>query len=77
MSGLKGFSYSLARKYGKYDSINSIGTELATYAINNKFKYISIKIKIKKRNDKSRLGGVIKGNFRILKALKNLYLLNK
>ena len=77
LSGLKGFSYSLARKYGKYDSINSIGTELATYAINNKFKYISIKIKIKKRNDKSRLGGIIKGNFRILKALKNLYLLNK
>lgn len=77
LSGLKGFSYNLARKYGKYDSINSIGTELATYAIINKFKHISIKIKIKKRKDESRLGGIIKGNFRILKALKNLYLLNK
>lgn len=76
LSGMKGFSYNLAKKYGTYDTINSIGTELAVYGLSNKYKHISIKINVKERKDESRLGGILKGNFRIFKALKNLYFLN-
>jgi glycosyltransferase involved in cell wall biosynthesis len=77
LSGMKGFSYKLAKKYGCYDTINSIGTELAVYGIINRFRHTTIKIRIKNREDNSRLGGFLKGNLRILKALKNLYFLNR
>lgn len=75
LSGMKGYSYNLAKKYGCYDTINSIGTELAAYAIVNKFNHVTIKINVKERKDTSRLGGILKGNFRILRALMNLHFL--
>ena len=75
LSGMKGYSYNLAKKYGCYDTINSIGTELAAYAIVNKFNHVTVKINVKERKDTSRLGGILKGNFRILRALINLHFL--
>ena len=46
LSGMKGYSYNLAKKYGCYDTINSIGTELAAYAIVNKFNHVTVKINV-------------------------------
>ena len=73
LSGMKGYSYKLAKKYGVYDTVNSIGTELSAFGIVNNYKYKLMKIIVKDRKDTSRLGGILKGNFRIFKALKNLH----
>jgi glycosyltransferase involved in cell wall biosynthesis len=75
LSGMKGYGYQLAKKYGAYDTINSIGTELSAFGIVNNYKYKLLKIIVKDRKDTSRLGGILKGNFRIFKALKNLHCL--
>jgi len=70
LSGLKGYNLNTFKKYGCYDSFKSIGTELSFFSI---FKYKAsfkvIKIKVRKRIDNPRLGGILKANFKILKAL--------
>ena len=70
LSGLKGYNLNTFKKYGCYDSFKSIGTELSFFSI---FKYKAsfkvIKIKVRKRVDNPRLGGILKANFKILKAL--------
>ena len=74
LSGLKGYNLDLFKSYGSYDTFNSIGTELSIYALKNNYKIKTININVKNRIDKPRLGGSIKGNHRIFKALLNVML---
>ena len=70
LSGLKGYNLKLFKHHGCYDSFKSIGTELSFYSIfQYKFPFKVLKINIRERNDEPRLGGTIKANFKILKAL--------
>ena len=72
LSGLKAYNLDIFKNYGTYDTFKSIGTELSAFAIENDYKFKTIKINILKRKDSPRLGGILLGNFRILKALINL-----
>ena len=72
LSGLKAYKIIIFNRYGSFDTFKSIGTELSSFAIENNFNYKTIKISILERKDKSRVGGKIIGNLKILKALINL-----
>ena len=70
LSGLKGYNLKIFKHHGCYDSFKSIGTELSFFSIfQYKFPFKVFKINVQKRDDKPRIGGVIKANLRILKAL--------
>lgn len=69
LTGLKGYNLEIYKKYGTFCSFKSIGTELAIFAIKNQFKVSEIKIDIRDRDDKPRIGGLIKANYRIFKSL--------
>ena len=69
LCGMKGYSINLYRDRGWFDSIGSIGTELATYGLLNNFKYCEIDVPIFARKDKPRFSSVIRSNVKILKAL--------
>lgn len=77
LSGMKGYSINLVNQYKCYDTINSIGSELSAYAISNKYKFKLLNIKVNNRKGESRLGGMIRGNYKILKALIKLIILLK
>jgi glycosyltransferase involved in cell wall biosynthesis len=75
LSGMKGYSKRLFNEYKCYDTINSIGSELAIYALKNNYKFKILSIKVNSRDGASKLGGILKGNFKIFRALiKVLYL---
>ncbi len=69
LCGMKGYSMNLYRDLGVFDTIKSVGTELALYAIKNNFNYSQVKIDIAKRKDSPRFSSRMKSNFFILRAL--------
>ncbi len=69
LCGMKGYSMKLYESMGCFNSFNSIGTELATYAIVNDFKYCKIKVPVFNRKDKPRFASIFRANLIILKAL--------
>jgi glycosyltransferase involved in cell wall biosynthesis len=69
LCGMKGYSMRLYKNQGYFDSFNSIGTELAFFALSHKYKYIQLPVPIIKRHDKSRFSSSFLGNMKILKAL--------
>jgi len=72
LCGMKGYSMSLYREHGCFDTIDSIGTQLATYGLVNNFSYTQINILISGRNDHPRFFSMFKSNVIIIKALINL-----
>jgi len=77
LCGLKAYNYKIYKKYGKpFENFYSIGTELLFKAANNNAKIIEIKIKTKKRKNKSRFGNSIFGNLYELRAFINILKLN-
>ena len=72
LCGMKGYSMKLYNNHGCFDSIKSIGTELATYGLANNFSFIQINIKISERLDKPRFASIVKSNYLILRALVRL-----
>ena len=61
------------KKFGFFDTINSIGTELMLTAIKNKHAFKVIDIDNKQRKDTSRFyAKKIKGNLKILKAMTKI-----
>lgn len=67
--GLKAYKLSWIKKGEKFDSYNSIGTDLAFRMIRRKAKFIEIPIKIKKRKDKSRFGNYLYSNYKIFRSI--------
>ena len=77
LCGLKAYRIDIYNKLGHFDSYESIGTELAIYAINNSYKFSQIKISTKKRKNQSRFGGAIMANYKILRAMTKSFYINK
>jgi len=73
LCGMKGYSMSLYRDRGWFDSFQSIGTELSIYGIINGFKRIEICVPMSKRLDQPRLSSLLKSNFLILRALHRIH----
>jgi len=69
LCGLKGYNMEIYRKYGFFDTFNSIGTELLIRSVNKKIKIKQLVIQTRKRVDKPRFGNVIFSNYKILRAL--------
>ena len=69
LCGMKGYSMMLYKSQGYFDSYNSIGTELAFFALLHKYKYIQLSIPIVKRHSKPRFSSSFLGNMKILRAL--------
>jgi hypothetical protein len=69
LCGMKAYHIDVYKKLGYFDSYKSIGTELPIFAANNKMKIARLPIKVNKRVDTSRFGGVIFSNIRIFISL--------
>lgn len=69
LSGLKGYKTSVFKEYGKFESFDSIGTELLTWAILKKYTVTQTDIHIRERLDKPRFGSTYSANKRIFKSL--------
>ena len=67
--GLKGYSIKIYNRQGFFSNFNSIGTQLSFFAKKNNFNIKEINITVKKREDVSRFGNIIKSNLIILYAV--------
>ena len=72
LCGMKGYSMSLYRGQGYFDSYGSIGTELSHYGLKNNYSFKQLNIPIKNRKDTPRFSSTIKANFYILRALAKM-----
>ena len=72
LCGMKGYSMSLYTKLGYFDSIGSIGTELAFFGIYNKFQFMEVNIPEIKRQDLPRFYSMYVANFKIIRSLIKL-----
>lgn len=72
LCGMKGYSMSLYADRGYFDSIKSIGTELAFFGIQNKLKFSEVKIPKIKRQDSPRFHSIYIANLKIIKSLIKL-----
>lgn len=69
LCGLKAYRLSLYKELGHFNSYNSIGTELAIFAIRNGFRAEQIPISVRNRTDKPRFGNKLRANRKILRAM--------
>ncbi|PSU50931.1 hypothetical protein C9J12_02900 [Photobacterium frigidiphilum] len=71
LCGLKIYKSSIFKDYGKFETFESIGTELLTWALLNRLKVNEVEIEIRDREDEPRFGSLIKANLKILTGLLN------
>ena len=70
LSGLKAYRLELLDLDNKIYSTNSTGIRFSLNLLKNKnYKFYQFKIFVRKRNGKSTFGGMIKGNYTLLKSL--------
>jgi len=69
LCGLKGYRTSVFSKYGKFESFDSVGTELLTWSLLNKYRIKQLDVKIREREDEPRFGSLYSANKRIFKSL--------
>ena len=69
LCGLKAYRMSLYEKLGHFDSYQSIGTELALFAVRNGFKLEQVPVVVRIRADKPRFGHKLCANYKIFRAM--------
>ena len=69
LCGLKGYRMSIYEKLGHFNSYNSIGTELALFAVSNGYRLEQVPIVVRNRVDKPRFGHSLSANCKILLAM--------
>lgn len=69
LCGMKGYRLSLLEKYPPFKTFNSYGSEFAIKLVKKKICYSQVFLKISKRLDDSRMGGIFFTNFKILSIL--------
>jgi hypothetical protein len=70
LCGLKGYSRKVYETFGRFDTVQSIGTELALSALKYGYKAEFVTIEIKDREDQSRFyKKIFRANMKILKAM--------
>lgn len=69
LCGMKAYRMGVFRELGYFDSYDSIGTELAIYAVKSGKKIAQIDVKTRNRNDASRFGRRFSANQKIFRAL--------
>lgn len=76
LCGMKGYNMELYEENGGVDHIGSIGTELAFTSLKQGYNTVEIPISILPRRDKPRFGNILKSNYRIIKALFKIIILD-
>ena len=69
LCGLKGYRMSIYKTLGHFDSYNSIGTELALFAVRSGYQLQQIPIVVQERNDLPRFGRKLYANYKIFRAM--------
>jgi glycosyltransferase involved in cell wall biosynthesis len=69
LCGMKGYNLRWVEMNNGFDHINSIGSELAFFIVNNKAPFCQISVPIHERQDQSRFGTLIRSNLKIFRAL--------
>jgi glycosyltransferase involved in cell wall biosynthesis len=69
LCGMKGYRMEIYRELGHFDSYESIGTELAIFAVNHGYRVVQIPMRTRERVGSPRFGHRILGNWRILRSL--------
>jgi|SRR6266850_1303385 len=69
LCGMKGYKLSLYLERGHFDSYDSVGTELAIYAIKRGCRFSQVPISTRPRKGTPRFGQLVSGNYRILRSL--------
>jgi glycosyltransferase involved in cell wall biosynthesis len=69
LCGMKGYRMSLYRELGRFDSYQSIGTELALYGLRRKKLFIQLQVPISERNGAPRFAQFLHANYKILRAM--------
>jgi glycosyltransferase involved in cell wall biosynthesis len=77
LCGMKAYRTAVYNKQGCFDSCGSVGTELVIYAAKHNYRIRQINIKVRKRNGKPRFGQLLKGNYKIIRAMLQTMLLWK
>jgi glycosyltransferase involved in cell wall biosynthesis len=69
LCGMKAYNIAVYRDMGYFDSYQSVGSELAFYAVLKGYQYTQVELNVRDRIDESRYGNIVRANIRILKAL--------
>ena len=69
LCGMKGYRMSVYRARGWFDSYQSIGTELALYALRRKKRFTQLPVSIAERSGSPRFAQRWQANWKILRAL--------
>jgi glycosyltransferase involved in cell wall biosynthesis len=69
LCGMKAYRIGIYKKLGHFDSYNSIGTELAIYAVKSASKISQVPVLTCNRGDEPRFGKIYSANKRIFLAL--------
>ncbi|WP_064791837.1 glycosyltransferase family 2 protein [Shewanella woodyi] len=69
LCGLRLYRLSLFTQYGQFETFDSIGSELMTWALATGKRYLCVDVNIRDRADQPRFGSGVKVNLRILKSL--------
>ena len=69
INGFKAIRSDVIRKIGYFDKYNSLTSEILFNSYKNKYKIVSVPIRVKKRFDTPRIGGLIKSNIKIMRSL--------
>lgn len=78
LCGMKAYRLTDYSRYGTFDKMKSIGTELALFVIKQGGRFIQVPVKTFPRKDKPRFGNIVHANLKIFKALfKVLYVENR
>ncbi|MDB4110554.1 glycosyltransferase family 2 protein [Amylibacter sp.] len=72
LCGMKGYNMSLYTNRGYFDSLESIGTELAFFGVYSKLEFSEVNIPEIKRQDTPRFHSTYTANLKIIKSLINL-----
>lgn len=69
LCGMKAYRSDVYQSLGHFDSYGSIGTELMIHAVKKGYKLGQIAFDVRERNDKSRFGRMLSGNYKIIRAM--------
>ena len=69
LCGMKGYKISLFKKFDRFDSYGSVGTELALLSIKNNYKFKEVDVCTNERKDKPRFIDFFGGNYKIFRSL--------
>jgi hypothetical protein len=66
MCGMKAYKMDVYKEYGLFDSLGLLGCELTMFAAKKKYRIENIPIRVKSRMDRSKFGGIIASNLKVI-----------